>query len=524
MAYDVLIKSGSVIDGSGVPPILADVGIKGDKITAVGDLKNAKAGVVIEAFDKYVVPGFIDITNHSDTHLTLFKYPNLSSMLMQGVTTVIGGNCGASLAPLARPDSIEAIKKWADIGDLNINWTTIAEFFNELEKIHFGVNFGTFIGFGTIRRGVVGSQTRALNFEELQKVKLLLQRGLKEGALGISLGLSYGHEKVASTEEIIEIARVVHEVGGVVKIHLRSEGKEIVASVNEAISIGREAGVSVQISHLKAVGKKAWPFMENALELVHQAKSSGLDINFDVSPYRTTGSALYLLIPSWAREGGFTDLFRRIDDMTERGKIIDSLKNVTLHYDRVLVISAKIKNIVGKTLAQIATMSGVSPEEALLDTVKANEGRVTIVGKTLSTKNVAMAVTDENSFISSDGAGFDQEVYKMGNLVHPRSFGTFPHFWHHFVQDLKTISPESAVRKCSSGPAEKMGLLRRGLLKKNYFADIVVLDPKTIKDRSTYQNPFRYAAGIESVLVNGRLAVERSGVTGIKSGRILKLS
>ncbi len=523
MAYDILIKSGSVIDGTGEPPTVADIGIKGDKIAAIGGIgENEAGGITINANGKYVVPGFIDITNHSDTHLTIFKYPNLESMVRQGVTTIIGGNCGSSLAPLGNKNALQSIRKWADTSEINIDWARVGEFLARIEKLRLGANFGTFVGYGTLRRGVIGDEARELNIEEREKIKYLLREGIKEGAFGLSLGLAYGHERISSTEEIIEIARVLADTGGIVKIHLRSEGKGILASINEAVLIGRGAKVPIQISHLKTVGKKSWPYLKKALELIKVAHESGVDINFDVSPYSTTGSLLYLLIPAWARQGGFNELFQRLDQPEERKKIIEHLKIYTFHYNRIIINSAKLTNLVGKTLAEIAETSGLPPEEALLETVRANEGRVKIIGRTLSIKNTELAIENPSSFIASDGAGYNEEEMKSGNLVHPRSFGAFAHFWHRFVRDLKTISPQEAIQKITSGPAKKLKLYGRGAIRKENYADLVVFDPQKIKDRATYRNPYQYPQGIEWVIINGQIVIENGNFTGVRAGRILR--
>lgn len=523
MAYDILIKSGTMIDGTGKPPLLADVGIDGDRISAVGNLGNAAAAVTINAYGKIVSPGFIDITNHSDTHLTLFKYPQQESLVMQGITTIIGGNCGASLAPLASRQALDAIKKWADPSEINVNWATIGEYLQALEGLRLGINFGTLVGYGTLRRGVIGDETRILNLEEREQVKFLLRQGAKEGAFGLSLGLAYGHERISSTEEIIEIAKALRGTGKIIKIHLRSEGMEILASVNEAIRIGRETGIAVEISHLKAIGKKAWPSLSKALKLIARAKASGLDISFDVSPYRSTGSLLYLLIPWWARQGGFHELFRRIDDSVERKKIIQALAAHTLHYDKILITSARTKGIVGHTLAEVAEEGGLSPEEALVETVRANEGRVAIIGRTVSMKNTLLEISDDSAIISSDGLGLSQEAQQLGDLVHPRSFGSFPRFLGHLAPKLNMSMPE-AIRKITSFPAERLGIEARGIITKKNFADLVIFDPRLFQDRATYKNPFRYPAGIEWVIVNGKVTVGQGRVTGERAGRILRKS
>lgn len=521
-SYDILIKSGLVLDGTGNNPSIGSVGIKGNHIADVGLLENGAAPLIIDARGKYITPGFIDITNHSDTHLTIFKYPELSSLIMQGITTIIGGNCGASLAPLGSHDAIGGIRKWVDPSEINVNWTNIEEFLDTIEKLRPAVNFGTFIGYGTLRRSVIGNQIRLLTAEEREKIKLLIHDGLEQGAFGVSLGLAYGHERISSPDEIIEVCRTLSDYNGTIKIHLRSEGKGLLASINEAINISRETGASVQISHLKAIGKKVWRDLPRALKLIEDANSSGANINFDVSPYHTTGSPLYLLIPAWAREGGFNDLFKRINNPNDKSKIIDDLKNYTLHYDKIMIISAKIPGLAGHTLAEIANRSKLEPEEMLVEALRANEGQIKIMGQTISKNNIELEIKNKNSFIASDGVGYDQEELRSGNLVHPRSFGTFPHFWHRYVNDYKTLLPAEAIQKITSGPANKLGIKNRGILAKGAFADIIVFDPNLFHDRASIKNPFRYPAGLGWVIINGKIAVEEGKFLGSREGKVLK--
>jgi N-acyl-D-amino-acid deacylase len=521
MAYDILIKGGTVIDGTGNPPRLADIGIDGDRISDVGDLGTSDAIKTIDAYGKYVTPGFIDITNHSDTHLTLFKYPGQESLLMQGVTTIIGGNCGASLAPLGSREAIDAIRKWVDPSEINVNWATEKEYLDVLDSFRFGVNFGTLVGYGTLRRGVIGDGVRELNGNEREALKLLLRQALQEGAFGLSLGLAYGHERIASTEEIIDAGKAVEEAGGMIKIHLRSEGLQVLSSVNEAIRIGRETGAPIQISHFKVIGRKAWPYLSKSLELIASARASGVKIDFDVYPYRTTGSLLYLLIPNWARHGGLTELFKKIDDPEERKKIVEALRSHTLHYDKILVTSAKLKSAVGHTIAELAEEGGLIPEETILEILRTSEGRVTVMGRTVSMENTKREISDPNSIIASDGMGLSQDAQKSDDLTHPRSFGAFPRYLSKFVSSLN-IPIAKAIKKITSRPAEKLNIKGRGIIVPKRFADIVVFDPKLLRDRATYQNPYRYPSGIEYVIVNGKVAVEKGRIIDSASGMILR--
>lgn len=521
-SYDILIKSGTVFDGKGGPPQAADVGVKDGKIADIGILQGAKAETTIDASGKYVTPGLIDITNHSDTHLTIFKYPKLESLLRQGITTIIGGNCGASLAPLASSAAIDTIRKWSDPSEFNLDWSGMGEYLETLEKLSLPLNYGTLAGYGTLRRGMVGNETRTLTPEEKDQIKFLLTRSVEEGAFGLSFGLSYGHERNAYTEEIIDLAKSVAEASGVVKLHLRSEGSELFSAVNEALRISREAGVQVVISHFKAIGRKAWPLFQKSLELIENAASTGAKITFDVSPYATTGSPLYLLVPAWAREGGFAALFKRMSNPQEKKKIMEAIRSQTLHYDKILIISARIHSVIGKTIAEIAEYSGLSPEEALLDTVRASEGRVSIIGRTVSARNVRRAVLYGGSIVASDGAGYSQEAAQSGVLTHPRSFGAFPHFWHTFVRDKGWLKEEEAIKKVTSLPAETLGLKGRGAIVRGNFADIAVFDPNGFKDRATYKNPYQYPTGMEWVFLNGIMVVKQGEYQGVKAGKVLR--
>lgn len=522
MAYDILIKGGSVIDGAGTPMTVVDIGIQDGKITDIGALDARSAKIEIPAFGKYVTPGFIDITNHADTHLTLFSHPAQESMLMQGVTTILGGNCGSSLAPLFSPDSISGIGKWADIGEININWTTVSEFLDTVSRMGPGVNFAMLAGYGTLRRGIAGDEQRLLTHGERERMKALLHGALRDGAFGLSLGLAYGHERAADTEEIIDIARVIAPAGGILKIHLRSEGAEILGAVNEAVRIGREAGVSIVISHFKVIGKKSWHMAQKALDLIEYARSTGVAITFDASPYRTTGSPLYLLLPVWARIGGLKNLFRRIDNAQDRRKIIEDLRLRTLHYDSITVLSALQRSIVGRSIADVAASMNMPHEEAMLEIIRGNEGRVAIVGRTIASKNTDAAIRHGAGMVASDGVGMPQDAVKTGNLAHPRSFGAFPHFWHRFVTDRILLSPEEAIAKITSRPAAAVGIQNRGIIARGNHADIAVFDPRLFRDRATYKNPFRYPAGMEWVIVNGKIAVQQGQLTGERAGQALK--
>src|SRR3989344_380792 len=384
---DIVIKNGTVIDGTGRPAFKADIAVSDGKISDIGVI-SGRAKTEIDATGHYVVPGFIDVTNHSDVTAAIFRSPELESMIRQGITTIIGGNCGTSLAPLVSPDLIHGIRKWAPTSSINVNWLSVAEFLREVEKLRLASNFGTLIGHGTMRRGITKEELRALSLEETAQIKSMIQQGLKEGALGISTSLSSSHEQYASADELTNIAMALATEGGVYKTHWRHEGVSLIAGVNEALRVANEARVPVSISHLKAVGKKAWPLMRRAISMINRTVRSGGRVIYDITPYRTTGSQLYSVMPQWARDGGFTKMLERLREKESREKVIEAIAELTLHFDRIRVAEAEDGISPGKTIKELAERAGKSPQETMVDLIIANHGRVSIIGKTLHTKNI----------------------------------------------------------------------------------------------------------------------------------------
>lgn len=520
---DILIKNGTVIDGTGKPGFLADVALQDGVIQDVGALKDAKAHTVTDAEGRYVAPGFIDVTNHSDVTTALFSDPSLASMALQGVTTILGGNCGVSLAPFTDPDIVHGIRRWSG-ATLNVNWLSLAEFLAEVEKRNLALNFGTFAGHGTIRRGVTNEAPHSLTLEEFAKFKSMLAEALDQGALGLSANLSGAHEHHASVDELAEIAKVMAAHGGVFKLHLRNEGTGLIAAVNEALRIGNEGEVPIAISHLKAVGRKSWGLMRQALTMIEGARRGGERVLFDISPYATTGSHLSSLLPEWAREGGYAAMLLRFKDPEVREKILTELKSRTLHFDRLAVAEAEDGASSGKTLADLADRMSLDPNEVILELLAANRGRVTIIGKTLKLKNIELGISTSEGIIASNGAAVSREPGMPRERLHPRSFGAFPHFLHRYVRDTKLLSWEHAIQKITSIPAEFFRLGKRGQIAKHYAADIVVFDPNTIADRATYANPFRAPVGIDRVIVNGIPVASAGAMTGQRPGQVIRRS
>lgn len=523
LMYDIIIKNGTIIDGTGRPMFSGDVGIKEEKIETVGGLHNEYAKLEIDAKGQYVVPGFVDINNHSDTYWRIFDNPELPSLIYQGITTIIGGNCGSSLAPLVSKDIINTIQKWTDVKKISLNWLRIGEFLEEVEKKKISVNFGTLVGHSTLRRGVIGDAVKSLNNEEVRKVRKMLKDAMKEGALGISTGLVYTHAKSATEKEIKELAEIAEDYGGVYTTHIRGEKDDLIASIEEAIRVAQTTGIKLQISHLKAMGEANWHLMDEAFNLIENARTGGIEIDFDVYPYSYTGSVLYTLLPDWVSEGGKGAMLSRLKDPAVRANVISEMIADSFDFSKVFIaISPLNKNLNNKSILEIARSRGESVEGTIIDILLASEGRVITMLDVLSEKNVEKAILHPFSIISSNGAGYDLQHFKTGEHIHPRNFGSFPRVLGMYCRDKKTLSWEEAVRKMSGKPAEKFGIKKRGAIIEGNFADVVVFDPERIKDLADKENPYQYPVGINWVMVNGKVALENGKYNGARAGEIIR--
>jgi len=527
--YDVLIKNAIIIDGSKGNKYKADVAVSNGKIKKIKkDINEKRAKKIINAKGLYLTPGFIDLNNHSDTYLTLFTIPGQESLLKQGITTILGGNCGSSLAPLVSADNLKAIQKWADITQINLNWLTFEELIKALEKIKIGVNFASLVGHSTLRRGLIGDEFRELKPKEIKTMLAMLKTAMKQGAFGLSTGLVYSHAKMATTKEIIELARVVKSFNGLYTTHVRGEAEELIPAIDETIEIAKKTGVNTEILHLKAMGKNNWPNMKKAIELIDlAANNKKLNINFDIYPYTVTGSVLYILLPEWVTEGGKAQLLKRLKDPAIKEKVIREMQEKKHYeYDKVTIAISPInKSFIGKKITEIAKAQEVSVEEAIINMLLISEGRISVFLDTLSEENVKMGITHSLGFIASDGVGYDLNYYqKKNDMVHPRCFGAFPRFLGKYTKQEFLISWEEAIYKITYGPAQKIGLEKRGLIKKGYWADLVLINPDEVIDKATFENPYQYSEGIDYVLVNGEIVVENGHYTGKKNGKVLKKS
>lgn len=521
--FDVLIKNGVIIDGTGEPMYRADIGINEEKISKIGQLQNERGKMEIDASGLLVCPGFVDVNNHSDTYWQIFLDPDLESLVYQGITTIIGGNCGSSLAPLINEKSIQSIQKWVNIGKISFSWLKLDELLTFIENKELSVNFGTLIGYGTLRRGLIRDQAENLDSKERKVIENLFMASMKEGAFGLSAGLVYVHTRLAKFQDLLDMAAIVKKYDGIFVLHLRNEREKLIESIQEVIDIAKESGAKVHISHLKVMGKKNWPLMSAALEMLQKACEDGALITFDVYPYTTAGTVLHTLLPDWVTEGGKYMMLRRIKDPSIRPKIIADMKKSGFDFSKIkIAISPIVKSLAKRDVAESAADQGRGVEDVLLDILAASEGHVVVSMEVLNDESIERIIANPLSIISSNSAGYNLDHVKTGEFVHPRSFGTFPRVLHEYILKRQIISWEEAVRKMTSFPAERFGILKRGKIEEKYFADITIIDRDEIQDLATVENPYQYSKGVKFVLVNGKVAMDNGKYLGIKNGSVLK--
>jgi len=503
------------------------VGVKDGRIVKVGYIKNPQADVVINASDKFVAPGFIDSHNHSD--LSIMAYPDATCALLQGVTTIVVGNCGFSAAPVSREAKNLLERYWSTLGPLpvEIAWTSYSEYLQQLEKARPAVNVVPLVGHGALRIAAMGFEARTPTTEELEAMKSMLKESLEAGAFGFSTGLIYPPGSFSTTEELVELAKVASEYGGVYSSHIRGESYTLVDAVREAIIVGRTAGVPVQVSHHKAAGRDNWGKVKETLKLMAEARSVGVEVNCDVYPYTAGMTMLTACLPRWVHEGGVDALLSRLKDPDIRKKIKDFMETEIATWENfaklagwegvVVSYSEKCKECEGKSIAEISKMWGVNPYEALFDIILRDEARSTMVIHVMREEDVIEVLKSPLSMVGSDSW-----IMPPKGKPHPRFFGTFPKVIKRYVKELGILSLEEAVRKMSSMPAEKFRLGDRGYVAPGFRADIVVFDLERIADKATFEEPTLLPEGIDYVLVNGSLVVENGSVTGVRAGSVLR--
>lgn len=529
--FDVIIRNGHVLDGAGNSWFAADIGIRGDRIAAIGDLHDAPAAKNIDAAGRLVSPGFIDMLGQSE--LSLLIDNRALSKLAQGITSEITGE-GGSIAP-QNEKTLAPMKPMLEQLKLTVDWTTLDGYFRRLEKQGTPINIGTYAGAAQVREAVIGDDDRAPTPSELEQMKSLVAQAMKDGAMGVSTALIYPPGHYAKTEELIELAKVASQYGGLYASHMRSEGASEMAAVDEAIRIGREAGLPVEIFHLKVSGKPRWGSMAKIVEKIQAARDSGLDIRADQYPYIAGGTALASALPPWVADGGPAKLLERLKDPKIRQRIKSELASdhadwENLYFDcgggsGVMLAGVEnpgLKKYNGMTVAEMAKMQNKPELDALFDFILADKAQSGALYFMASEEDLVTGLKQRWTSIGLD-AGFtslDGLLYEP--FTHPRAWGAMPRFLGRYVRDQKLMPLEEAIRKVTSMPAQRERLRDRGLLKVGYFADITIFDPNTIIDEATYKEPNKPAKGVDYVFVNGQLEYDHGTLTGAKAGRALR--
>jgi N-acyl-D-amino-acid deacylase len=518
---DLKITGGQVLDGTGAPAIRADVGIQGDRICDVGDLSGAEARVTIAAEGMYACPGFVDVHSHSDSYLLI--EPGAPSKIFQGVTTEIVGNCGASAAP--RVGAYQMPSDWRE-KKYPGPWSSVSEYRRLLEQVKPAVHVALLIGHNSLRAGVIGYEGRAATAAEVRAMADLLARSLDEGGAGLSTGLIYAPGMFAAPEEIVELAKVVAGRGKIYTSHMRSEGSRLIEALDETLGVGRQAGVRVEVSHLKTSGRKNWPLVDAALDRIRAARAEGIDVTADRYPYTAASTDLDVVLPDWASGGGREAVLARLRDPGTRARIrADLLASRDDSYWAGVTIGSisrpDLKRFQGTALVNVAKELSFEPVDALLHLCDRDELHTGGIFFGMSEENMWKILREPWVMIGSD-ASVRAPAGPLGeDHPHPRAYGTFPRFLRAAL-DGKTVSLPEAVRKMTALPAGHFRLKDRGVLAPGKRADVVVFDPAALRDTATYAEPHQLAKGIEAVVVNGVLTMERGRYTGQRGGEFLE--
>jgi dihydroorotase/N-acyl-D-amino-acid deacylase len=524
--FDLVVANGRIVDGTGAPWYRADVGIRGDRIAAIGDLKDAKANRRIDARKLVVAPGFIDMLGQSEFNVLVDG--RAASKITQGITTEITGE-GHAIAPLDAKMIEADAAIWKHYG-VTPDWTTLAGYFQAFERKKVAINLGTFVGAGGVRELVLGREERAPSPDELRKMEAAVAQAMEDGALGLSTSLLYVPSNYATTEEIIALARVARRYGGSYITHQREEGAGIDESLDEVFRIAREADIPAEIYHLKTAGPKAWGMMPAVLKRIEDARAQGLDVMADVYPWTASSNSLHATLPYWARGGSREEMVARLRDPAARAKVRAELEQdpawaLENGPARILIadtLDPALSGYEGKNLDEIAKAEGKHPADALMDIVIADKGNTSKITFSMNEDDVRAAVRHPLvSFCTDSGASATDGIFST-ERNHPRSWGSMPRILGRYVREEKLLTLEEAIRKMTSLPATRVGLKDRGQVRPGFLADLVVFDPDTIIDRSTYVNPWQYSAGIPYVAVNGQLVVDGGKITDARPGRILR--
>jgi N-acyl-D-amino-acid deacylase len=528
--FEVIIKDGTVYDGTGAEPKQADVAIRGDRIAGVGDFKTAKANTIIDVRGLAVAPGFINMLSWST--VSLIQDGRSQSEIRQGVTTEIMGE-GESMGPVNDRVREHMIGQQIDI-KYDIKWNTLAEYLQYLEKHGVSCNVASFIGATTIREYVIGFEDKQPTPAQLDQMRELVRKEMEAGALGIGTSLIYPPAFYAKTEELIELCKVAAQYQGKYISHMRSEGSRLLEALDELIRISRQAKIPAELYHIKASGQQNWPKIDDLLSRIESAQKEGLKITADMYTYTAGGTGLDASLPPWTEDGGYPALFKRLRDPATREKIKAEVQKPTgawenLYLDaggaeHILLAefrSERLKPLTGKTLAEVARMRGKDPIDTAMDLIAEDESRIGTLYFIISEDNVKKELGKPWISFGSDEASQAPESVFLKSNPHPRAYGNFARVLGKYVRDEKVIPMKEAIRRLSGLPATNLGLDHRGFLKEGMFADVVVFDPATIADRATFEKPHQYAVGVKHVFVNGVQVLKDGEHTGAKPGRAL---
>src|SRR5437870_6622367 len=528
--FDVIIKGGTVYDGTGAEPRRADLAIRSDRIAGVGEFRSAKAKTVIDAKGRAVAPGFINMLSWSTE--SLIEDGRSQSEIRQGITTEIMGE-GESMGPVNDRVREHMLREQADI-KYDIKWNTLVEYLRYLETRGISCNVASFIGAATIREYVIGFEDKAPTAEQLDQMRELVRREMEAGALGIGSSLIYPPAFYAKTDELIELCKVAAKYQGKYISHVRSEGNQLFEALDELIRIAREANIPAELYHIKTAGKKNWSKEDQLLTRIERAQKKGLNVRANMYTYTAAGTGLDACLPPWTEDGGYPELFRRLRDPVMRAIIkaeaqVDSDEWENLYLaagspEKILLVgfkSEKLKPLTGKTLAEVAKMRGKDPIDTIMDLISEDESRIGTVYYLMSEENVKKELRKPWISFGSDEASQAPESPFTKSNPHPRAYGNFARVLGKYARDEKVLSMSDAMHRLSGLPATNLGLDHRGFLKEGMFADVVVFDPAKITDHATFDKPHQYATGVKHVFVNGVQVIKDGEHTGAKPGRAL---
>jgi N-acyl-D-amino-acid deacylase len=529
--YDIVIQHGHIVDGTGSPWYSGDIGIRHGRIAAIGNLSGAAAKRTIDARGMVVAPGFIDMLGQSET--TILVNPHLPSKIYQGITTEITGE-GSSIAP-----ETDALLRADQVGyehyGIHPDWHTFREYFARLEKQGMGINLASYVGATQVRRVVLGDDDRAPNAAELERMRALVREAMRDGAVGVSTSLQYAPAPYAKTEELIALAVEAAKSGGIYATHMRSEGDAIIPALDEAIRIGREAHIPVEIWHLKAAGKANWGRMQEVVTHIQQARDAGVDISADTYAYPAGFNTFSAIIPPWAHDGGDAKLIERLKDPAMRARIRKEMETPGGNWDNEwqevtgpesilvgAVANPKLLPVQGKTIAEIAKLWGKDPFDAIFDLLIEDQAFTSVAMFVMSEPDIALALQQPWVSICNDSEGTAPDGLLGKEHPHPRAYGTFPRILRKYVREEKKLTLADAIRKFSALPAQRMRLVDRGVLKAGMWADVTIFDPETIRDVATFENPNQLSEGMRFVLVNGVPVIEEGKMTNALPGQVLR--